>query len=161
MVNGKVIEITAERNPADLPWGSQNIDLVVESTGVFADAEKAAAHLDAGAGKVIISAPAKGDLKTIVLGVNDDSLTGDEKIVSNASCTTNCLAPMAKVLNDTFGMETGLHHHHPRLHRRPTVARRTAQRLASCTCGGPQHDPHIHRRSEGCGIGAARIGWPT
>ena len=107
VVNGKVIEITAERNPADLPWGSQNIDLVVESTGVFADAEKAAAHLDAGAGKVIISAPAKGDLKTIVLGVNDDSLTGDEKIVSNASCTTNCLAPMAKVLNDTFGMETG------------------------------------------------------
>ena len=107
VVNGKVIEITAERNPADLPWGSQSIDLVVESTGVFADAAKAAAHLDAGAGKVIISAPAKGDLKTIVLGVNDDSLSGDEKIVSNASCTTNCLAPMAKVLNDTFGMETG------------------------------------------------------
>ena len=80
VVNGKVIEITAERNPADLPWGSQNIDMVVESTGVFADAEKAAAHLDAGAGKVIISAPAKGDLKTIVLGVNDDSLTGDEKL---------------------------------------------------------------------------------
>ena len=107
VVNGKVIEITAERNPADLPWGSKNIDLVVESTGVFADATKAAAHLDAGAGRVIISAPAKGDLKTIVLGVNDDSLTGEEKIVSNASCTTNCLAPMAKVLNDTFGMETG------------------------------------------------------
>ena len=107
VVNGSEIQISAERNPADLPWGSQNIDLVVESTGVFADAEKASAHLTAGAGKVIISAPAKGDLKTVVLGVNDDILTADDRIVSNASCTTNCLAPMAKVLNDTFGLEKG------------------------------------------------------
>ena len=107
VVNGKEIQITAERNPADLPWAENNVDLVVESTGVFADAEKAGAHLTAGAGKVIISAPAKGDLKTIVLGVNDDILTSDDRIVSNASCTTNCLAPMAKVLNDTFGLEKG------------------------------------------------------
>lgn len=107
MVQGKEIQITAERNPSHLPWGKQNIDIVVESTGVFADAEKASAHLTAGAGKVIISAPAKGDLKTVVLGVNDNILTADDRIVSNASCTTNCLAPMAKVLNDTFGMETG------------------------------------------------------
>ena len=107
VVNGTEIQISAERNPADLPWGSMNVDLVVESTGVFADAEKASAHLSAGAGKVIISAPAKGDLKTVVLGVNDDILTGDDRIVSNASCTTNCLAPMAKVLNDTFGLEKG------------------------------------------------------
>ena len=107
VVNGKEIQITAERNPADLPWAKNNVDLVVESTGVFADAEKAGAHLIAGAGKVIISAPAKGDLKTIVLGVNDDILTSDDRIVSNASCTTNCLAPMAKVLNDTFGLEKG------------------------------------------------------
>ena len=107
VVNGKEIQITAERNPADLPWAKNNVDLVVESTGVFADAEKAGAHLTAGAGKVIISAPAKGDLKTIVLGVNDDILTADDRIVSNASCTTNCLAPMAKVLNDTFGLEKG------------------------------------------------------
>jgi len=107
VVNGQEIQITAERNPADLPWGSSQVDLVVESTGVFADAEKASAHLTAGAGKVIISAPAKGDLKTVVLGVNDDILTGDDRIVSNASCTTNCLAPMAKVLNDTFGLVTG------------------------------------------------------
>ena len=107
VVNGKEIQITAERNPADLPWAKNNVDLVVESTGVFADAEKAGAHLTAGAGKVIISAPAKGDLKTIVLGVNDDILTSDDRIVSNASCTTNCLAPMAKVLNDTFGLEKG------------------------------------------------------
>lgn len=107
MVQGKEIQITAERNPSDLPWGNQSIDIVVESTGVFADAEKASAHLTAGAGKVIISAPAKGDLKTVVLGVNDNILTSDDRIVSNASCTTNCLAPMAKVLNDSFGMETG------------------------------------------------------
>ena len=107
VVNGTEIQISAERNPADLPWGAMNVDLVVESTGVFADADKASAHLTAGAGKVIISAPAKGDLKTIVLGVNDEILTSDDRIVSNASCTTNCLAPMAKVLNDTFGLEKG------------------------------------------------------
>lgn len=107
MVQGKEIQITAERKPSDLPWGKQSIDIVVESTGAFADAEKASAHLTAGAGKVIISAPAKGDLKTVVLGVNDNILSADDRIVSNASCTTNCLAPMAKVLNDTFGMETG------------------------------------------------------
>ena len=107
VVNGQEIQITAERNPADLPWGASQVDLVVESTGVFADAEKASAHLTAGAGKVIISAPAKGDLKTVVLGVNDDILTAEDRIISNASCTTNCLAPMAKVLNDTFGLETG------------------------------------------------------
>jgi len=107
VVNGTEIQISAERNPADLPWGAMNVDLVVESTGVFADAEKASAHLTAGAGKVIISAPAKGDLKTVVLGVNDDILTAEDRIVSNASCTTNCLAPMAKVLNDSFGMEKG------------------------------------------------------
>lgn len=107
VVNGQEIQISAERNPADLPWGSLNVDLVVESTGVFADSEKASAHLTAGAGKVIISAPAKGDLKTVVLGVNDSVLTDEDRIVSNASCTTNCLAPMAKVLNDSFGLEKG------------------------------------------------------
>jgi glyceraldehyde 3-phosphate dehydrogenase len=107
VVNGREIRITAERNPADLPWGELKVDLVVESTGVFTDADKAGAHLDAGAGKVIISAPAKGNLKTVVLGVNDHILTDEDRIVSNASCTTNCLAPMAKVLNDTFGLERG------------------------------------------------------
>ena len=107
VVNGKEIQISAERNPAELPWAANSVDLVVESTGVFADAEKASAHLTSGASKVIISAPAKGDLKTIVLGVNDGILTDEDRIVSNASCTTNCLAPMAKVLNDTFGLETG------------------------------------------------------
>ena len=107
-INGNVVHISAERNPADLPWGQHGIDIVVESTGVFASKDGAAKHIEAGAQKVVISAPAKGDLKTIVLGVNDDILTADDSIVSNASCTTNCLAPMAKVLNDSFGLEHGL-----------------------------------------------------
>ena len=107
VVNGNTIKVSAERNPADLPWGDLAIDVVVESTGVFTHSEKASAHLHAGAKKVVISAPAKGDLKTVVLGVNDDILTDDDKIVSNASCTTNCLAPMAKVFNDSFGIQKG------------------------------------------------------
>ena len=108
VVNGQTIHISAERNPADLPWASLGIDIVVESTGVFTSEEKASLHLDAGAGKVVISAPAKGSMKTVVLGVNDEILTKDDRIVSNASCTTNCLAPMAKVLDDAFGVEHGL-----------------------------------------------------
>jgi glyceraldehyde 3-phosphate dehydrogenase len=107
-INGSVVHISAERNPSDLPWSSHGIDVVVESTGVFASKEGASKHIEAGARKVVISAPAKGDLKTVVLGVNDDILTNDDQIVSNASCTTNCLAPMAKVLNDTFGLKHGL-----------------------------------------------------
>lgn len=108
VVNGQTIHISAERNPADLPWGKLGIDIVVESTGVFTSEDKAALHLEAGAGKVVISAPAKGSMKTVVLGVNDDILTSEDRIVSNASCTTNCLAPMAKVLDDAFGVEHGL-----------------------------------------------------
>jgi glyceraldehyde 3-phosphate dehydrogenase len=107
VVNGQTIQISAERNPENLGWGEAGIDIVVESTGVFADAEKASAHLRAGAKKVLISAPASGELKTIVLGVNDDTLSADDRIVSNASCTTNCLAPMAKVLDDHFGIRQG------------------------------------------------------
>ena len=107
-INGNVVHISAERNPSDLTWGQHGIDIVVESTGVFASKDGAAKHIEAGAKKVVISAPAKGDLKTIVLGVNDGILTADDSIVSNASCTTNCLAPMAKVLNDSFGLEHGL-----------------------------------------------------
>ncbi len=107
VVNGNTISISAERNPADLPWATNSIDVVIESTGVFADADKASAHLTAGAKKVVISAPAKGELKTVVLGVNDDIITDEDTIISNASCTTNCLAPMAKVLDDHFGIESG------------------------------------------------------
>lgn len=107
IVNGKTIKVTAERDPSKLPWAALNVDTVLESTGIFVDEKGAGAHLTAGAKKVIISAPAKGNIPTIVLGVNDTSLNGSETIVSNASCTTNCLAPMAKVLDDNFGIEKG------------------------------------------------------
>ena len=107
VVNGSVIKVLSERNPANLPWDSMNIDVVIESTGVFRSYDSAYTHIEAGAKKVIISAPGSGDLKTIVMGVNDDVLDGSEQIVSNASCTTNCLAPMVKVLNDEFGLESG------------------------------------------------------
>lgn len=107
IINNKKIPVYAIKNPAELPWGKLEIDVVLESTGFFADRVKAEAHIQAGAKKVIISAPATGDLKTIVLGVNDDTLDGSETIISNASCTTNCLAPMVKVLEDNFGIESG------------------------------------------------------
>ncbi|MCC5944905.1 MAG: type I glyceraldehyde-3-phosphate dehydrogenase [Bernardetiaceae bacterium] len=108
VVNGKAIKVLAERNPEALPWKTHNIDVVLESTGIFTDRNGAGKHLTAGAKKVVISAPAKGaDIKTVVLGVNDNILDGSEDILSNASCTTNCLAPMAKVLDDTFGIEQG------------------------------------------------------
>lgn len=107
VVNGKEIKIYAEREPKNLPWGSLGVDVVLESTGRFVDEAGAGGHLEAGAKKVVISAPAKGNIPTVVLGVNEDILTGNETIVSNASCTTNCLAPMAKVLDDAFGIEKG------------------------------------------------------
>ena len=106
-VNGKSIKVTAERDPANLPWGDLGVEVVLESTGLFVDEANASKHLTAGAKKVVISAPAKGNIPTVVLGVNDDTMTGEETIVSNASCTTNCLAPMAKVLDDAFGVEKG------------------------------------------------------
>lgn len=106
-VNGQRINAYAERDPKNLPWKQLNIDVVLESTGRFVDEAGAGMHLQAGCKKVVISAPAKGNIPTIVLGVNDDTLTGQETIVSNASCTTNCLAPMAKVLDDVFGIEKG------------------------------------------------------
>jgi glyceraldehyde 3-phosphate dehydrogenase len=106
-VNDKKIHAIAERDPKALPWKDMNIDIVIESTGRFTDRESAGLHLDAGAKKVIISAPAKGDIPTIVLGVNDEVIHADHNIYSNASCTTNCLAPMVKVLDDAFGLESG------------------------------------------------------
>lgn len=108
VVNDTTINISAERDPSNLPWGTLGVDVVIESTGMFTSKEQAELHLQAGAGKVVISAPAKGDLKTLVLGVNDEILTDEDRVVSNASCTTNCLAPMAKVLDDAFGVEHGL-----------------------------------------------------
>ncbi|MCC7394620.1 MAG: type I glyceraldehyde-3-phosphate dehydrogenase [Sphingomonadaceae bacterium] len=108
IINGRRIHVTAERDPAKLPHEANGVDIALECTGFFADRDSAGAHLTAGAKRVLISAPAKGVDKTVVYGVNHDSLTGDDLIVSNASCTTNCLAPLAKVLNDAIGIERGL-----------------------------------------------------
>ncbi|MDA9963623.1 type I glyceraldehyde-3-phosphate dehydrogenase [Schleiferiaceae bacterium] len=107
IVNGKEITVYAQRDPETLPWGEIGVEVVVESTGFFTNAEGMGKHITAGAKKVVLSAPAKGDIKTIVLGVNDDQLTDADTMVSNASCTTNCLSPMAKVLDEKFGIESG------------------------------------------------------
>src|SRR4029077_1327081 len=101
VVDGHEIKIYAQKDPAQIPWGDHDVDVVIESTGFFTDKEKAEAHLKAGAKRVVISAPATGEMKTVVFNVNHDILDGSETIISCASCTTNCLAPMAKVLNDS------------------------------------------------------------
>src|SRR6266705_3124695 len=109
IVNGHTVKVISQRDPAQIPWSDLGVDIVSESTGLFTDASKAAAHLQGGAKKVIISAPAKGEDLTMVLGVNEDMYDPTRhNIISNASCTTNCLAPAAKVINDTFGIEKGL-----------------------------------------------------
>ena len=108
VVNGKTIRVTAEKDPANLKWGEVGAEIVIESTGLFLTQETAQKHIDAGAKKVVMSAPAKDDTPTFVMGVNNKKLTAEHTIVSNASCTTNCLAPIAKVLNDSFGIEEGL-----------------------------------------------------
>ncbi len=108
IVNGHEVKIYAQKDPSQIPWGSHGVDVVIESTGFFTDKDKAAAHITAGAKRVVISAPATGDLKTVVFNVNHSVLDGSETIISCASCTTNCLAPMAKTLNDNFGIVTGI-----------------------------------------------------
>ncbi len=108
VVNGKEIKIYAQKDPAQIPWGAHNVDVVLECTGFFTDKEKAEGHITAGAKRVVISAPATGDMKTVVFNVNHQILDGSETVISCASCTTNCLAPMAKVLNDSYGIVTGL-----------------------------------------------------
>jgi glyceraldehyde 3-phosphate dehydrogenase len=109
LVNGKPIKVLAERDPANLPWGALGVDIVIESTGRFTKADDARKHITAGAKKVIVSAPATGDVATIVMGVNEDTYDSAKfDIISNASCTTNCLAPLAKVFNDNFGIKSGL-----------------------------------------------------
>jgi glyceraldehyde 3-phosphate dehydrogenase len=107
IVDGTEVKIYAQKDPAQIPWGSHNVDVVIESTGFFTDKAKAEAHIKAGAKRVVISAPATGEMKTVVFNVNHDILDGSETIISCASCTTNCLAPMAKVLNDSFGIAAG------------------------------------------------------
>ena len=108
LVNGREVKIYAQKDPSQIPWGSHEVDVVIESTGFFTDKVKAEAHITAGAKSVVISAPATGDVKTVVFNVNHAILDGSETIISCASCTTNCLAPMAKVLNDSFGIATAI-----------------------------------------------------
>lgn len=108
IINGDPVKVCAERDPAKLPWGKLGVDVVLECTGFFANRDKASVHLQGGAKKVLISAPAGSDVKTVVYGVNQNTLTANDQIVSNASCTTNCLAPMAKVLHENIGIEQGL-----------------------------------------------------
>ncbi|WGL16434.1 type I glyceraldehyde-3-phosphate dehydrogenase [Microbulbifer bruguierae] len=107
VIGGDTVKVCQERNPANLPWGELNVDLVLECTGLFTDKAAASAHMEAGAKAVLISAPSKDADLTVVYGVNDDKLTAEHKVVSNASCTTNCLAPVAKVLNEAIGIERG------------------------------------------------------
>ncbi len=126
VVDGKKIVIYKMPNAADLPWGKLGVDVVLECTGFYTSKAKAQAHIDAGARKVVISAPAGNDLPTIVFNVNHKTLTKEDTIISAASCTTNCLAPMAKALNDRLEDPVRHYVHHPRLHRRPDAARRPA-----------------------------------
>ena len=109
IVDGRHITVTSHRNPADIPWGKMGVEYVAECTGIFRDSDSLKRHIDAGAGKVILSAPAKGDVKTFVMGVNEDEYDPTvHHVVSNASCTTNCLAPVARVILDNFGIKRGL-----------------------------------------------------
>ena len=148
VVNGKTIPVYAERDPANIPWGQLEAEYVVESTGLFLTKEKAQAHLKAGAKKVVMSAPSKDDTPMFVCGVNLDKYTTDMDFVSNASCTTNCLAPIAKVLNDNWGITDGL---------MTTVrGRRVHEGLARRPCRFRQHHPLLHRRRQGRGQGHPR-----
>ena len=148
-VDGKEFKLLTERDPAALPWGDLGVQVVIESTGLFTKREDAQKHLDAGAEKVIISAPATDPDVTLVLGVNDDAYDKENhRIVSNASCTTNCVAPLAKVLNDSFGIEARIHDDDPRVHERPADPRPAALRPQARAVGGDQPDPDVDRRRE-------------
>lgn len=167
-LNGKQVKVTSQKNPADLPWHTLDIDVVIESTGKFTDAESAKAHLIGGARKVMLSAPSKGkdDMKTIVIGVNDDTITGEEKIISNASCTTNNAAPMLKVLDDNWGITsafvttvhsyTGDQNIHDAPHKDLRRARAAAVSIIPTTTGAAKALtevlPHLKGRIGGAGV---------
>jgi len=167
-IDGMEIGISSERDPANLKWGERGADIIVESTGLFRTKEGASKHLEAGAEQVIISAPAKGDkdVKTIVLGVNDDEIDGSANIYSNASCTTNCLAPMVKVLDDAFGVEkgfmttthayTGSQNILDGPHKDPRRGRTAAANLVPTTTGAAQAVglvlPHLDGKLDGSAV---------
>lgn len=170
VINGKNIPVFAEKDPALLPWKKSGVDVVIESTGKFTETTKAEAHLKGGARKVIISAPATGNLKSIVLGVNDNILDGTEKIISNASCTTNNAAPMIKVLNDNWGLEaahittvhsyTGDQNLHDGPHKDLRRARAAATSIIPTTTGAAKAITAIFPDMEGR-IGGAGIRVPV
>ena len=152
--NGK-IKVSAERDPSKLPWKELGVDIALECTGIFSAKAKAVAHLTAGAKRVLVSAPSDGADATIVFGVNHDKLTKDHLVVSNGSCTTNCLAPVAKVLNDTVGIETGfMTTIHAYTGDQPTLDT-LHKRPLSRPRGGDVDDPDLHRRGQGDRPGAA------
>ncbi len=167
IVNGKRVIVYAEKDPANLPWKELDVDVVIESTGHFLDKESAGKHITAGAKKVIISAPPKGnDIKTVVMGINDSILTADDIIISNASCTTNCAAPMVKVLDEMWGMEDGyittVHSYtgDQRLHDAPHKdlrrARAAALSIIPTSTGAAKAItkifPHLEGKMGGCGM---------
>ncbi|TAL62619.1 MAG: type I glyceraldehyde-3-phosphate dehydrogenase [Bacteroidetes bacterium] len=165
-IDGSKINVTAEKDPGELPWRKLGVDVVIESTGHFLDKESAGKHLKAGAKKVIISAPAKGDVKSIVLGVNDSILSKDDTIISNASCTTNCAAPMIKVLDENWGIEdayistihsyTGDQRLHDAPHKDLRRARAAALSIIPTSTGAAKAItkifPHLEGRMGGCGM---------
>ena len=164
--NNKIIPVYAEKDPSKLPWAALKVDCVIESTGKFTKVEDAAAHIKAGAKKVIISAPASGDLKTIVIGVNDNLIKGDEQIISNASCTTNNAAPMVKIIDDHFKIEsayittvhayTGDQNLHDAPHKDLRRARAAAHSIIPTTTGAAKAItdvfPHLKGKIGGAGI---------
>ena len=157
VVDGKGFKGLAVRDPAALPWKDLGVDVVIESTGIFTKREGAAKHLEAGAKKVIISAPATGPDLTLVMGVNDGDYDGTQDVISNASCTTNCLAPLAKVLDDLAGIERGSDDHDPRLHGGSEPAGRAAQGSAAGAGGGVEHGADEHGCGEGDRVGDAAV----
>lgn len=167
VINGQSIKVFGEKDPANLPWGDLDVDVVIESTGVFRTKESASKHLQAGAKKVVISAPAKGEeVKTVVLGINDEILSGDDTILSNASCTTNCAAPLVKIIDDNWGVEsayiTTVHSYtgDQRLHDSPhndlRRARAAAISIIPTTTGAAKAVtkifPHLDGKMGGAGI---------
>jgi glyceraldehyde 3-phosphate dehydrogenase len=166
LVNGKKIQVFAEKDPSNLNWKALDVDIVIESTGFFLDKAGAGKHLQAGAKRVIISAPAEGDVKTIVLGINDAQLTKEDLIISNASCTTNCAAPMIKVLDDNWGIDDGyittIHSYtgDQRLHDSPHKdlrrGRAAAMNIVPTSTGAAKAItkifPHLSGKLGGCGI---------